>query len=95
MPKTIQSHSYDDFMEPYIIVQMANDTVLAADNESSLATKFECLRMFSDKIYQSINHTKTMYIHMSNFPHTQPIACSDDKIIQSLRYGPYPTLVCT
>ena len=66
---------------------MADDTVLAAYNESSLAKKFECLRMFSDKIYQSINHTKTMYIHMSKFPHTQPIACSDAAVI------PYPTLV--
>ena len=74
-------------MEPYNIAQMADDTVLAADNESSLATKFECLRKFSDKKYQSINHTKTMYMHMSKFPRTQPIKCRDGTIINSLKYG--------
>ena len=87
MPKYIQHYSYDDFMEPYNIAQMADDTVLAAGNESSLATKFECLRKFSDKKYQSINHTKTMYIHMSKFPRTQPIKCRDGTIINSLKYG--------
>ena len=45
---------------------------------------FEKLSKFSDLKYQSIKNKKIQYIHMSKFPLTRPIECSDGSFIRAL-----------
>ena len=88
MANAIHTYEYDDFMEPYNIAQMADDTILAAELRESLGRKFECVYNFSDAKKQSINIDKTLYVHMSKSPDTQPITCTNGNIsVSSLEVG--------
>ena len=60
MTNPIQSHRNYDFMEPYNLVQLADDT----ENEISLVTQFQSLIKFSENKFQMITQSKRMYVHM-------------------------------
>ena len=78
----------DDFMEPDNTAQMADDTMIAAEQRLTLGHKFEKLYSFSDEKKQSINIDKTLYIHMSKTPDTQAILCSNNNVtVFSLEIG--------
>ena len=62
MGKAINSISYGDFMEPYNMAQMADDTIVASEETNSLGGKFKSVHDFSDDKGQSINIDKTLYI---------------------------------
>ena len=88
MANAIHTYEYDDFVEPHNMAQMADDTMLAAELRESLGPKFESVYEFSDDKKQSINIDKTLYVHMSKSPDTQPISCSDGNItVSSLEVG--------
>ena len=65
MGKAINTINYDDFMEPHNMAQMADDTIVAAEQPNSLGGKFKSVNDFSDEKGQSINIDKTLYVHMS------------------------------
>ena len=71
MPQEI--NDTNDFMDPYSLALMADDTILAAENQNTLGTKFEGLSNFSRKKFQVINLIKTNYVHMSKDPFTDGI----------------------
>ena len=60
--------SNEDFMDPYNIVQLANDTVILAENLISLKSKFISIFNYSKMKYQVANIDKTVHC---NFPSNQ------------------------
>ena len=67
---------------------MADDTILAAELRGSLGGKFGTVKSFSDEKKQSVNVEKTLFIHMSKTPDTEPILCNNDSVsISSLEPG--------
>ena len=93
MPISILSQVNNDFSEPYNLAQLADDTVLVTENETSLASKYDSLMDFSANKFQIVNQYKTMYVHMSKFPTTKPIKCSNGVSIQSLEIGKSTTYI--
>ena len=93
MATSIQSERKCDFIEPYNIAQLADDTVLVTENEISLVDKFQSLNNFSESKFQIINQSKTMCVHMSKFPCTQPIVCDNGLSIQALKEGEPTTYI--
>ena len=87
MGKAINLTTYSDFMEPHNMAQMADDTIVAAEQPTSLGSKFKSVSIFSDEKGQSINIEKTLYIHMSTTPNIEPIICGDGVSISSLEAG--------
>ena len=74
MADTVNTNvAYEDFMEPHNLAQMADDTILAAELRESLGGKFGTVKLFSDEKKQSVNVEKTLFIHMSKSPDTEPI----------------------
>ena len=51
-------------MDPYNLVQIADDTIWETEFQETLASKFESLRTFSNRKLQSINIATTMYVCM-------------------------------
>ena len=87
MPNSIPSDECDDFMDPYNIAQMADDTILAAENRVSLKKKFEHVYQFSSDKCQLINEDKTVFIHISESPDTQQITYDNEFVVSSLESG--------
>ena len=63
----------DDFMDPYCLLQLADDTNVLAESLKSLRIKFSALFDYSSEKYQHINTKKTKYMHMSESPIMDPI----------------------
>ena len=93
MDISVQAHSNDDFIEPDNLAQLADDAALLAENELSLASKFQNINNFSNDKFQIINNSKTQYLHMSKVPRTDPIVCEDGTPIQSLEDGKSTTYI--
>ena len=89
MADTVNTNvNYADFMEPHNLAQMADDTILAAELRTSLGDKFGTVKEFSDEKKQSVNVDKTLYVHMSKTPDTEPILCNNNTVsISSLEIG--------
>ena len=86
MPRSITENP-TDFMDPFNVAQMADDTILAAESLKSLASKFDNIKTFSNDKNQTINTDKTVYIHMSETPQTNLLACKDGTVVSSLEQG--------
>ena len=84
MPSSIPSNDPPDFMDPFNLAQMADDTTVNSESQPSLGNKFDGLHDFSDEKHQSINLDKTLYIHMDNNPDTSPIITPKQRVIKSL-----------
>ena len=93
MATSIHSERKCDFIEPYNIAKLADDTVLVTENEISLVDKFQSLINFSESKFQLNNQSKTMYVHMLKFPCTQPIVCDNGLSIQALKEGELTTYI--
>ena len=89
MADTVNTNvTYEDFMEPHNLAQMADDAIVAAELRESLGNKFGAVKDFSDEKNQSINVDKTLFIHMSKTPDTEPITCNNGTVsISSLEIG--------
>ena len=88
LPNSIPSDEYEEFMDPFNTAQMADDTILAAENRLTLREKFEHIYQFSTDKYQLINMDKTVFIHTSVNPDTDPISCENVEFtISSLELG--------
>ena len=88
MADAIRTYQCNDFMEPDSTAQMADDTMVAAEQRVTLGNKFGKLYTFSDEKKQSINIEKTLFLHMNKTPDTEPISCgTGDIIVKSLEVG--------
>ena len=84
MPKAIDPTMTDDFMDPYNIAQLADDTVTFAEARDNLRYKFASLLSYSGSKCQVPNIPKTKYCHFSDRPSLEPIQVNDNVSIGSV-----------
>ena len=90
IPKSVHNNEPKDFMDPYCIAQLADDTSLTSESHKSTKNKFQKVIGCSDKKHQHVNTDKTKYMHMSEEPITAPIVLEDGRKIDAVeRNGGY------
>ena len=68
MPESIKKCDTNDFMDPYSLAQLADETGFYAESISSLRKKFESIFEYSSKKFQIPNIEKTKSCHFSSSP---------------------------
>ena len=84
MPKCTDDIETDDFMDPDMTAQLADDTAMMSELFSSFKAKTSCLLNYSEENYQIPNIPKTVYCHFSNNPSLTEISIDDDISIASV-----------
>ena len=84
MPKSLHDNDPKDFMDPYCMAQLADDTSLMAETIKSQGNKFQKVINFTNEKHQHINTKKTKYMHMSPNPITTPIVLNDNDVINAV-----------
>ena len=84
MPSAFENTVTEDFMDPYNLAQLADDTAFFAENIGSLRMKFEAILSFSAEKCQIPNIKKTKYCHFTDTPSYEPLALSDNVSIGSV-----------
>ena len=83
MPSCMENMG-SDFMDPFNVVQLADDTILLAENKESLIMKFRAAFAYSEEKYQVPNLTKTVYGHFACNPSTDTITIKNNIRIESI-----------
>ena len=84
MPESLNNLQTTDFLDPYNLLQLADDTSLLAEFFEAMQKKFRALFLYSGTKYQVANIKKTFYCHFSNNPITEPMHIDDETIISSV-----------
>ena len=84
MPKSVHDDNSKDFMDPYCVAQLADDTSLTSESHESKKNKFQKIINRSDEKHQHVNTDKTKYMHMSPDPIRTPIILEDDRKIEAV-----------
>ena len=88
IPKCLHGDdSTKDFMDPYCIAQLADDTSLTSESLESKKNKFQKVIDCADDKHQHINTDKTKYMHMSSDPIRTPIILDDGRKIDAVELG--------
>ena len=80
----LQGINSNDFMDPFNIAQLADDTAFYAENVESLRSKFKRIFAYSSDKYQIPNTSKTKYCHFSKSPSADPIVVDEHIIVNSV-----------
>ena len=70
-----------DFMDPFCLLQLADDTNLLAETIQSIIIKFSKLFAYAIERLQRINTKKTKYMHMSEDPIMEKLTLDSGDII--------------
>ena len=73
MPSCTKKILHKDFIDPFNLAQLADDTAVLAEDLSLLSQKMKCLMDYSHLIHQVPNIPKTVYCHFSSNPITSPL----------------------
>ena len=84
MAKAVKTVPTTDFLDPFNLMQLADDTTLLAEFFLSLQLKFIQLIKYSDSQYQVANVKKTVYAHFAKDPVTTPIDIDETTQIFSI-----------
>ena len=84
MSSAFDPEKTDDFMDPYNLAQLADDTALYATSNPNLKYKFSAILTYLDERYQIPNIPKTKYCHFSENPDTEPLIIDQDTVIKSV-----------
>ena len=84
LPGSLNDGSLNDFMDPFCVAQLADDTTITAESLESQAKKFQKVIDYTKVKHQHINTKKTKYMHMSHQPTTAPIILDDNKMIKAV-----------
>ena len=87
LPKSLNDGTLNDFMDPFCVAQLADDTTITAESLASQTIKFQKVIDYTKVKHQHINTKKTKYMHMSCQPITTPISLNDNKIINAVEYN--------
>ena len=88
MPECLRSQ-INDFMDPFNIAQLADDTATFASMLESLKNKIVELLKYSKENDQYANIDKTKYLHLSDHPVTEPIVIDDKRSVESAHKDGY------
>ena len=84
MPKAVGDVSYEDFMDPLTLAQLADDTALYAELSNNLGTKFKKAFDYSRGTRQHANIPKTMYGNFTEDPTYEPLVIDENITINSI-----------
>ena len=84
MPKSVRDNTPKDFMDPFCMAQLADDTSISAETLRSMTSKFQKVIGYSDVKHQHVNTTKTKYMHMSSNPIQTPVVLEDERVINAV-----------
>ena len=84
MPRAVGDITYDDFMDPLALAQLADDTALYAEMIGNLRIKFQKLFKYSQGRRQHANIPKTMYGNFSDEPTFEPLVVDKNITIKSI-----------
>ena len=87
LPKALKDDNMTDFMDPYCVAQLADDTSITSESLQSQTIKFQKVIDYATIKHQHINTKKTKYMNMSSDPVTTPIILNDDKVIDAVDIG--------
>ena len=79
----------DDFMDPFNLAQLADDTATLASKLESLRKRIIALLEYSKENNQTANIDKTKYLHLSDNPTTEPIRIDELRQIGSAHKDGY------
>ena len=82
MPDCLK-HFTTDFMDPFNLVQLADDTATVACWTDSLCAKIRSLFGYSGDNDQVANIGKTKYLHLSLDPITEPLEIDENQYVES------------
>ena len=81
MPDAVGDISYNDFMDPLTLAQLADDTALYAEKVENLIKKFIKIFQYSAGKHQVPNISKTLYCHFAADPLQTPLMIDEDTFI--------------
>ena len=84
MASALDNVNINDYMDPYIIAQLADDTTIIAETFESLRSKMKAIVSYSEKRYQIQNVKKTHYCHFSDNFINHPMFLDDNNMIYSI-----------
>lgn len=83
MPNAVND-TYDDFMDPLTLAQLADDTALYAEKVENLIKKFIGIFRYSEKKRQVPNISKTLYCHFATNPLQTPLMIDEQTFIHCI-----------
>ena len=84
MPKSVHDSNSKDFMDPFCVAQLADDTSLTSETLESKKIKFQKIIKCANEKHQHVNTDKTKYMHMSSDPINIPIILEDNRKIEAV-----------
>ena len=78
MPEALNDISYDDFMDPLSLAQLADDSAIYAELVRNLITKFKRIFEYSDDKDQVANVKKTVYANFTENPTTAHLVIDEN-----------------
>ena len=84
MPLCTKNIGTNDFLDPYNIAQLADDTITLAEFFDSLQLKLKALFNYSNEKCQVPNIKKTLYANFTQNPITEAMEMDDDNHISSI-----------
>ena len=84
MPLCTKNIGTNDFLDPYNIAQLADDTITLAEFFDSLQLKLKALFNYSNEKCQVPNIKKTLYANFTENPITEAMEMDDDNHISSI-----------
>ena len=62
----VNSSHTNDFMDPFSLLQLADDTTVTADNLQSFTSKMDLIARYSQEKYLKIHPSKSKYLHITD-----------------------------
>ena len=84
MPSCLEVLDDIDFMDPYSLLQLADDTTVLAESADSLQRKMHYLLEYSKEIFQIPNISKTVFCHFSDAPVLNPLQIDENTQLSSV-----------
>ena len=84
MPDSTRHLQTNDFLDPYNLIQLADDTMLLAEDYESLRKKFISLLAYSRVKFQVPNVKKTYFCHFASDPVTTTMRIDDSTMLSSV-----------
>ena len=84
MPLCTRNIGTNDFLDPYNLAQLADDTITLAESFNSLQMKLKALFEYSEGIGQVPNIKKTLYGNFTQYPTVDPMEIEAGNYIHSI-----------
>ena len=82
--QSVDEVNCNDFLDPFNLLQLADDTIVLAESKSSFTKKVQKIEQYSNKKDLKINEDKTKHLNMGNNSCRESIIISDKLQIKAM-----------